>query len=105
MSVNMMAASLRCSVWAFMMSATQRSELRHGAPDLLQQRPRAMPLAPAFDVRPVELVALHADDAAHIVTILCASPPQLPNDHVLGCREKHLPITHHHPLATPEPLP
>src|SRR3989442_4151073 len=52
-----------------MVLAAQRSELRHGAPNLLQQRSRPVPLAPAFDVRPVELFALHADHGAPIVLV------------------------------------
>ena len=63
-----------------------------------------MPLAPVLNVRPGEFLALYADDSTHIFTILCAPPPQLPNDHVLGGWEKHLPATYDHGLATPKPF-
>src|SRR5260221_9396761 len=93
-----------CSALAFMVLAAQRSELRHGAANLFQQRPRAVPLAPAFDVGPVELFALHAHHGAHIVPVLRARPAQFPNDHVLSRGEKDLPAIHGHGDATQEPF-
>jgi len=61
-----------------------------------------MPLAPALDVIPVELSTLYADDAAHILTILCAASPQFPDDNVLSGREKYLPMPHRYRLTAAE---
>src|SRR5947209_14307678 len=61
----------------------ESSELRHSAANLLQQGPRAVPLTPSFDVRPVKLVPLHAHHGANIVLIAAARPADLHYDHIL----------------------
>src|SRR5437588_522271 len=73
-----------------MVLAAQRSELRHRTANFLQQRPRAVPIAPTLDVGPVELFALHADHGAHIVLVAASRPPDLHNDHILGRRQPDL---------------
>ncbi len=73
--------------------------------NLVQQRPRAVQIAPLIDIFPVDPVRLDGDHFLHIVDVFaarCAAvrPPKLRDYHVFGHRKNSLKIDELHRLSS-----